>query len=57
MFPNLEKVEIGHKVLVADKVVKSFARRHPALRTLERRQTENEIVAFDLQSECARARV
>ncbi|KAJ6184278.1 hypothetical protein N7519_005579 [Penicillium mononematosum] len=57
VFPNLEKVEIGHNVLVADKVVKSFARRHPALRTLERRQTENEIVAFDLQHECARARV
>ncbi|KAJ6148121.1 hypothetical protein N7497_010103 [Penicillium chrysogenum] len=57
VFPNLEKVEIGHNVLVADKVVKSFARRHPALRTLERRQTENEISGFDLQHESAQARV
>ncbi|KAJ5800066.1 uncharacterized protein N7518_002134 [Penicillium psychrosexuale] len=30
LFPNLEKVEIGHNVLVADKVVKNFARRYPA---------------------------
>ncbi|KAI3115041.1 hypothetical protein CBS147333_1438 [Penicillium roqueforti] len=30
LFLNLEKVEIGHNVLVADKVVKNFARRYPA---------------------------
>ncbi|KAJ6139317.1 hypothetical protein N7471_005803, partial [Penicillium samsonianum] len=48
LFPNLEKVEIGHQVLVGDKVVKSFARRHPALRTLERRLLERSILAFDL---------
>ncbi|KAJ5943228.1 hypothetical protein N7516_003396 [Penicillium verrucosum] len=47
-FPNLEKVEIGHQVLVGDKVVESFARRHPALRTLERHWSEPSIMAFDL---------
>ncbi|CAG8903885.1 unnamed protein product [Penicillium egyptiacum] len=54
LFPNLEKVEIGHKVLVADKVVKSFSRRHLALRTLERRQLERSILAFHLHEEPSR---
>ncbi|KAJ5877763.1 hypothetical protein N7455_001228 [Penicillium solitum] len=54
LFPNLEKVEIGHQVLVSDKVVQSFARRHPALRTLERRWSERSILAFDLLDEPSR---
>ncbi|KAJ5356556.1 hypothetical protein N7517_011165 [Penicillium concentricum] len=54
LFPNLKKVEIGHHVLVGDKVVKSFARRHPALWTLERRIFGRSIMAFDLLEESSR---